>query len=76
MDVKIGFADSTRELEIEMADDLTQAKLVESLNAAASASKLFWITDKKGRQVGVAGTKISYIVVGAPREERRVGFGA
>lgn len=76
MDVKIGFADSTRELELEMADGFAQDKVVESLKKAATAEGLFWLTDKRGRQIGVVGSKISYVVVGAQRDERRVGFGA
>ena len=33
-----------------------------------------WLTDKKGRTVGVAVSKLSYIDLGAKDEERRVGF--
>ncbi len=76
MDVKIGFSDSSRELELEMADDMSQDKVIESLKKATASDSLFWIEDKKGRAVGIVASKIAYIVVGAQREERRVGFGA
>jgi hypothetical protein len=37
---------------------------------------VLWLTDKKGRRVGVPVAKVAYIEVGAPAADRRVGFGA
>lgn len=37
---------------------------------------VLWLTDRRGRRVGVPVAKIAYVEVGAPTNERRVGFGA
>ena len=33
-----------------------------------------WLTDRKGRQVGVPTDKIAYVEIGRP-DDRRIGFG-
>ena len=35
---------------------------------------MLWLTEKKGRRVGVPTAKLAYVEIGAPRNERRVGF--
>jgi hypothetical protein len=37
---------------------------------------VLWLTDRKGRRVGVPAAKLAYVEIGSPNEERRVGFGA
>jgi hypothetical protein len=37
---------------------------------------VLWLTDRKGRRVGVPVVKVAYVEVGAPASDRRVGFGA
>jgi hypothetical protein len=37
---------------------------------------VLWLTDRKGRRVGVPVVKVAYVEVGAPSSDRRVGFGA
>ena len=37
---------------------------------------VLWLTDRKGRRVGVPVVKVAYVEVGAPAGDRRVGFGA
>ncbi len=77
MDIKIGFVDSVRELDLELPDDTSQEKLVASIDSSiSSADKLLWVVDKKGRQVGIMANRVAYVVVGVQKEERRVGFGA
>jgi hypothetical protein len=75
MDVRIGITQTPRELELEMAEDgEAVAKTVEA--AIAAGDKLLWLTDKKGRRVGVPAAKIAYVEIGTPSDERKVGFGA
>ncbi|MHB8220070.1 MAG: DUF3107 domain-containing protein [Acidimicrobiales bacterium] len=40
------------------------------------AGGVLWLTDRRGRRVAVPVAKIAYVEVGAPTNERRVGFGA
>lgn len=75
MDVRIGVTHTPREIELEMSDDGdTVAKAVES--ALAAGDKLLWLTDRKGRRVGVPAAKIAYVEIGSASDERKVGFGA
>ena len=75
MDVRIGVTHTPREIELEMSDDGdTVAKAVES--AIAAGDKLLWLTDRKGRRVGVPAAKIAYVEIGSASDERKVGFGA
>lgn len=75
MDVRIGVTHTPKEIELEMTDDADGvAKTVEA--AVAAGDKLLWLTDRRGRRVGVPAAKLAYVDIGTPSEERRVGFGA
>jgi hypothetical protein len=37
---------------------------------------MLWLTDRKGRRVGVPAAKLAYVEIGSASDERRVGFGA
>jgi hypothetical protein len=37
---------------------------------------VLWLTDRKGRRVGVPASRIAYVELGTPASERVVGFGA
>jgi len=76
VDVRIGIVQTVKELEVELADDTDREQLQSEIDAALSAESVLWLTDRKGRRVGVPAGKIAYIEVGAPTAERRVGFGA
>jgi hypothetical protein len=78
MDVRIGVTYSPKELDLELDDSDgadTVRKQVESALAGGAASVL-WLTDRRGRQVGVPVDKIAYVEIGAPGADRRIGFGA
>ena len=76
MDVRIGIVQTVKELEVELADDTDREVLQSEIDAALSAESVLWLTDRKGRRVGVPAGKIADLEVGAPTAERRVGFGA
>lgn len=75
MDVRIGITQTAKELDLEL--DPAQKRedvLAEIERALASDSAVLWLTDKRGRRVGVPSAKVAYVEVGA-EEDRRVGFG-
>jgi hypothetical protein len=77
VDVRIGIARSVKELDVELADDADRDALIAEINESLSnATGVLWFTDRKGRRVGVPVAAVSYVEVGAPTAERRVGFGA
>lgn len=76
MDVRIGVTQTPREISLELADDTDRAQLRAKVESALSgAIDVLWITDKKGRDVGVAAAKIAFVEIGAAEGERRIGFG-
>ncbi len=76
MDVRVGVIQTAKEIHIELPDGVDQDKLIADVEAALSAdSGVLWLTDRKGRRVGVPAGKVAYIEVGSPADERRVGFG-
>lgn len=77
MEIRIGISDSPREIDLELAEGTTQESVIEMIESSiASGSNVVWLTDKKGRKLGIFAAKLAYIEVGAEKEERRVGFGA
>lgn len=76
MDVRIGISESPREVSLEIPDD-ERADAVAKIEAALKgAVDVLWLTDKKGKQVGVAAARISYAEIGSPDGDRRMGFGS
>lgn len=76
MDVRIGIVQSVKELDIELPDDADRDEVVAGIETTlANEGAILWLTDRKGRQVGVPAAKVAYIEVDAPSSDRRVGFG-
>ena len=75
MDVRIGVTQAPRELSVEVPDDERDEVTAQIEMALAGKADVLWITDKKGRRVGVPAAKIAYVEVGTPDGDRRIGFG-
>jgi hypothetical protein len=76
VDVRIGITQSPKELEVELGDDADRDTVVADIEKLLTTGDgVLWLTDKKGRRVGVPVVKVAYIEVGAPASDRRVGFG-
>ena len=75
MDVRIGVSQTAKELDIELPDDADAREIKADLDKAIADETTFWLTDQKGRQVGVPAAKIAYVEIGAPDSARRIGFG-
>jgi hypothetical protein len=76
VDVRIGIVQTPKELEVEMGDDVDRDALMATIEAALGGEEVLWLSDRRGRRVGVPVAKIAYVEVGAPTGDRRVGFGA
>jgi hypothetical protein len=74
VDVRIGITQSVREIELDIADEQHDALRAQVDQALASGEGVLWLTDRKGRDVGVPAAKIAYVEIGSTSEERRVGF--
>jgi hypothetical protein len=76
VDVRIGVTQAPREINIELADDVDRDDLKSRVEAAlAGGIDVLWITDKRGKDVGVAAAKIAYVELGSAEGDRRIGFG-
>lgn len=74
MEVRIGVVYSAKELSVELegkGDEMVA--LVE--DAMKGGAPVIWLTDKKGRRVGVPTDKVAYIEVADEDQAKRVGFG-
>jgi hypothetical protein len=77
MDVRIGVTYSPKELDLELDEDSGPDAVREQVESAlGGSSPVLWLTDRRGRQVGVPVDKIAYVEIGAPGADRRIGFGA
>jgi len=77
VDVRIGVIHTAREISLEMPDDLDRTQLHEEVETALSDDdKVLWLTDKRGRQIAVPSSKVAYLEIGSPDDDRRIGFGA
>jgi hypothetical protein len=77
VDVRIGIVQSAKELEIELGDDADRDAVIADIESSLGRDEgVLWLTDRKGRRVAVPVAKVAYVEVGAPTNERRVGFGA
>jgi DNA-binding MurR/RpiR family transcriptional regulator len=75
MEVKIGVVYSAKELSVELdgkADEVVA--MVE--DALKGGAPVLWLTDEKGRRVGIPTDKVAYIEVAEEDVTKRVGFGS
>jgi hypothetical protein len=76
VEVRIGVTHTPKEIEVEMADDTDAGSLISEIEGVLAADdKVLWLTDRRGRKVGVPAGKVAYVEIGSPHDERRVGFG-
>ncbi len=76
MDVRIGVTQAPREISLEVDDDARDDLKARVEAALSGASDVLWVTDKRGRDVGIPAAKIAYVEVGSAEGDRRIGFGA
>jgi hypothetical protein len=77
VEVRIGVVQSPKEIEVELpqgadADELT----AQVEGAVGSDSGVLWLTDRKGRRIGIPSGRIAYVEISSASDERRVGFGS
>jgi hypothetical protein len=76
VDVRIGIIQAARELEVELSESESQEEVLERIEKTISEGEgVLWLTDKRGRRVGVPSARIAYVEIGAV-DTRKVGFGA
>ena len=77
MDVRIGVLHTMKEIEVELPADADRDEIKARIGDALGKEEgVLWLTDRHGKDVAVPASKIAYIEVGSPENERRIGFGA
>jgi hypothetical protein len=76
VDVRIGVTHTPKEIEVELADGTSPDELVQHIEQALNGQSVLWLTDRRGRRVGVPAARVAYIELNTSSDERRVGFGA
>ncbi|KXP01035.1 MULTISPECIES: DUF3107 domain-containing protein [Tsukamurella] len=74
MEIKIGIAESNRELVLQSKDSSEDVKKAVG-DALAGRTELLELTDEKGKRYLVPAARVSYVELGA-NESRSVGFNA
>lgn len=75
MDVRIGVTYTGKELDLDLGDDADADSVQSEVDAAVNGEKaVLWMTDKKGRRLGIPTGKIAYVEIGSPEADRRIGF--
>jgi Protein of unknown function (DUF3107) len=75
MEIRIGVVYTARELNVE-TDDSVDSVTATIESAISAGDGVLWLTDKKGRRVGVPVDKIAYVEIVTDSGGRKVGFGA
>jgi hypothetical protein len=74
MDVRIGVVHTPKELTVEF--DGSESDVAAAVEAALGGKvAVLWLTDAKGRKVGVPSDKVAYVEIDADGTAKRVGFG-
>ncbi len=76
MDIRIGIVQSMKEIDVELPADADRDQVMKDVEAALTDEKVLWLTDRKGRRVGIPASRIAYVELGTPASDRVVGFGA
>ena len=70
MDLRIGVTNAPKEITVELADDTDVDRV-----GGGEEGAMLWLTDVRGRQVGVPADRIAYVDVGTAGSDNPVGFG-
>jgi hypothetical protein len=74
MELRIGVVHTPKELNVELAG--TADDLMNTINdALKDGAPIIWVTDVKGRRVGIPVGRIAYVEIDEDGANKRVGFG-
>jgi hypothetical protein len=75
--IRIGVIYTAKEIEVDLGDDINRDEVITEIEQAiADETRVLWLTDKRGRRVGVPSAKVAYLEIDGSAEGRRVGFSA
>ncbi len=77
VEVRIGVVYSPKEIEIDLGDVNDANQVADDISTSLAEGKtMLWLTDRRGRRVGVPTDKLAYVEIGSDAAGRHVGFSA
>jgi Protein of unknown function (DUF3107) len=76
VDVRIGVIHTPKEIEVELPDGSDAEAVAAQIEQALAGGSVVWLTDRRGRRVGIPSDRVAYVELNTGSEDRRVGFGA
>jgi Protein of unknown function (DUF3107) len=74
VEIRIGVSQSAKEIDLDLGDT-DRDKVIANITAIlAEETGMLWLTDKKGKTLGVPSAKVAYVEIGPVAEDRKVGF--
>jgi Protein of unknown function (DUF3107) len=74
VEIRIGVTQSMKEIDLDLGDVEREKILADITATLGKEDGVLWLTDKKGRTIGIPSGKVAYVEMGPAVEERRVGF--
>ena len=76
MEIRIGVIHIPKEITVELSEETDRDALKTQIDESLGGQALtLWLTDARGRQVGVPSQSIGYIELAGEEGDRPVGFG-
>jgi hypothetical protein len=74
VEIRIGVSQSVKEIDLDLGDADRDKVMADITATLALETGMLWLTDKKGKTIGVPSAKVAYVEVGPAVEDRKVGF--
>ncbi len=75
MELRISVADNPQPIAVTLPDDADRENIKASVEAALRGEvAVLWLTDDKGREIAVAGSRVTHVEMGPPGSHP-IGFG-
>ncbi|MCY3910447.1 MAG: DUF3107 domain-containing protein [bacterium] len=75
MHVRIGVIRSQKEIEVELDPDSDIESVKKSITTGLASGEMLWLTDSRGREVGVPAASVAYVELDPSSASRSIGFG-
>lgn len=76
MNVRIGVIRSQKEIEVELDPDSDLDTVKKAITSGLASGEMLWLTDNRGREVGVPAASVAYVELDPSAGGRSIGFGS
>lgn len=76
MHVRIGVIRSQKEIEVELDPDSDVETVKKAITSGLASGEMLWLTDNRGREVGVPAASVAYVELDPSSSGRSIGFGS